>query len=256
MKKTFLIIIIIVSSLIILDVYKFDFFIKDFYLTKVVTLKESLSWSGVKFLEIIKSPLGFYKLKEKNSLLEKENLSLVSEVINLKSRIKELESVGGVRKNEFNKNYKLIEAKIIGHDSLLSPSYLMLNSGSEAGIEEGLSVVDSNNFLVGKIIKTYRNSSIVDLIYNFSSPLSVRLLNSGVSALVEHGNNNSFVVDLIEKSVKVEAGEVVLTTGNSHLDGLILGKIYKVVDGDIFNSAYGHFLTNFKDNYSVFIIKR
>ncbi|MBI3459010.1 rod shape-determining protein MreC [Candidatus Azambacteria bacterium] len=249
MRKTFLITIIIVFILVLFDVYKLDFFIKDFYSSKVVKLKESLFGLGVKFSNT-------FNFNNENKLLEKENSNLVSEIVNLKSKIKELELIEGVKKMEVSKNYKFIETKIISHDSLLSPSYLMLNKGSDSGLEDGLAVIDSNNFLIGRIIKTYKNSSMVDLVYNFSSPLSVRLLHSGISALVEHGNNSSFIVDLIEKNIKVEVGEIVLTTGNSQIDGLILGKIYKIVEGDIFNSAYGNFSTDFKNNYEVFVIKK
>jgi len=256
MKKTFLITIIIIVALFVLDVYKLNFSIKDFYSTRVVKTKESLSGLGMKFSDIFESSFNFYKFKEDNKILEKENSSLVSEIVGLKLKIKELESIEGIKKTGSAKNYELIEAKIVGHDSLLSPSYLMLNRGSEVGIAEGSSVIDRHNFLIGKVVKAYKDSSLVDLVYNFSSPISVRLLNSGISALVEHGSSNSFTVDLIEKSAKVEVGEIVLTTGNSQIDGLILGEIYKIVEGDIFNSAYGHFSTNFKNNYSVFVIKR
>ena len=73
---------------------------------------------------------------------------------------------------------------------------------------------------------------------------------------MEHGNSKSFVVDLIEKDTPIEIGEIVLTTGNNQLDGLILGEIHKIVEGDIFNSAQGHFFTDFKNSYEVFIIKK
>jgi len=256
MKKTFLITIIIIVALFVLDVYKLNFFIKDFYSTRVVQIKEFLSGLGMKFSDIFEGSFNFYKFKEDNRILEKNNSSLVSEIVSLKLKIKELESIEGIKKTGSAKNYELIEVKIVGHDSLLSPSYLMLNRGSEVGITEGSSVIDSHNFLIGKVVKAYKDSSILDLVYNFSSPISVRLLNSGISALVEYGNSNSFTVDLIEKSVKVEVGEIVLTTGNSQIDGLILGEIYKIVEGDIFNSAYGYFSTDFKNNYSVFVIKK
>lgn len=88
-----------------------------------------------------------------------------------------------------------------------------VDRGRDAGVAPGMPVVAGGG-LVGRVVDVSRTRSTVRLLTDPASSVGVRLTSSGdVGVATGRGRRASLRVDLVEPATKVEAGEVMVTSG-------------------------------------------
>jgi cell shape-determining protein MreC len=102
-------------------------------------------------------------------------------------------------------------------------SELTLAAGENAGLKEGMTVTVGGRLLLGRIIKTSAQYSIVRTIFDSGWEIPARIGEAGVDALLIGGQ--SPVLTLINKNKPIKSGETVYSAGRRFPYGLIIGKI-------------------------------
>lgn len=229
--------------------------------TSIVNRSSDPVKSGAYFLS-----LGRYRNQAIENL-KKENQELKKKV----SDVNEIMNENNALKSQFEASseisQELLPVKIIGFPGFLpgvtEPDYLMIDKGENEGVRKGDTVL-SNNFLVGKIIKTYPDFSKVELITNKSSSFTAKFGESEESNGIVKGQGRSkLVLENVLLTDELKRAEDVLTKGDIKENGegyppdILVGKIANVEknQSDLFQKASIKSPIDFKNLETVFILK-
>lgn len=127
-----------------------------------------------------------------------------------------------------------IVAGVVSMDTSNFDSSIEINRGSNDGIKSGMPVV-SGQGLVGRVVKTSNTSSIVMLITDATSNVSVRFADAGdIGVAMGQGEKKALSVDLIDLDSKAKQGELVVTSGADKSlfpAGIAVGRIESTTEG-------------------------
>ncbi len=154
------------------------------------------------------------------------NLNTSKIVINFDKHLKEeLDNIKKIKDIEFNDNLDIIVSRVKYRDVYEYSNTLTIFKGSKNNINVGDAVL-TNNGLVGVISKTYDYYSVVSLITNKKSNISVKI-NDAVGVLkLENGKQ---VVTSINNYKNISIGDEIYTSGLGNLpDNIYVGKVKKV----------------------------
>ncbi|RZJ64545.1 MAG: rod shape-determining protein MreC [Flavobacterium sp.] len=154
----------------------------------------------------------YFHLKSQNDALAKENADLRRMIFNEKDTAKApvVDTIHGVRKID------VIVAKVIHNSYTVHQNFLTINSGSAAGVQEDMGVVNSQG-IVGIVDKTSKNYATVVSILNTDSQINARIKKSDhFGTLVWNGKNTGFVqlID-IPRLASVRKGDTIVTGNQS-----------------------------------------
>ena len=201
----------------------------------------------------------FYDIQDENRKLRKTNILLLSELSQL--REEKLENIR-VRRllgfKEKTNNYEFIPADVVGK-TLVSPyNYIILNAGSNEGVEVNMPVI-SESGVVGKIMKVGKNYSVAMILYHKDFRASVKIQRTRVDGILGWEGGEFLSVFNVSKTMDVEVGDVVITSEYSTIfpPGFEIGVV-----AEIDNSVAGLFkvikvkpVVDFTKIEEVFIIK-
>lgn len=129
----------------------------------------------------------------------------------------------------------LVAAQVIGSSAAATTLTVLLNRGSEAGLEPNMVVLTPEG-VVGKTISVFPGSARVLLITDSKSGVGAMVADSRLLGVVK-GTGGSFCqLDYIPNEETVAVGAEVLTSGQDQLfpKGLPLGRITSVHPGEFF----------------------
>lgn len=154
------------------------------------------------------------------------NLNTSKIVINYDKHLKEeLDNIKKINDIEFNDNLDIIVSRVKYRDVYEYSNTLTIFKGSKNNINVGDAVL-TNNGLVGVISKTYDYYSVVSLITNKKSNISVKI-NDAVGVLKLE--NGKLVVTSINNYKNISIGDEIYTSGLGNLpDNIYVGKVKKV----------------------------
>jgi rod shape-determining protein MreC len=163
------------------------------------------AWNGV---------ANYDELKKRNQKLQAEVDRLKgagAKNADLQTTVDKLKKQLGVK---FVANYKVTVAQIAtGNFSSFDDDTAQINQGTNAGIAVGNPVIDSAG-LVGKIIRTSSDRSVMQLITDPDLEIGVRLQSNDIGVGQGEGAGKGFIVNQqIELTDKVTKGELVSTCG-------------------------------------------
>ena len=199
-------------------------FIKDVvYRSSLVVASPSKGFNLV--FETTKSHITLYRnFKD----LKKENENLKNKIS--KSEFLELEN---------NQLRKLIDDQIESPDALISArvmldkqspylNSLVLNSGSNKGIKNGLAVLDGNNF-IGRIVDVNFFSSRVLLATDLNSKIPVIIEPSGNQAILSGHGLSKPTLEYLPENYSVQEGDRIYTSGKEGIfsPGIPIGVVNK-----------------------------
>ena len=119
----------------------------------------------------------------------------------------------------------LVVSKVMLRDIYEFSNNLTINKGSNDGIKEGNAVITDKG-LIGVISKVNKESSVVELITNKSSNISVRI---GSSYGILNMQDNSLIVSDLSMYDDVFIGEEVYTSGIGNLPGdIYIGNVIDI----------------------------
>lgn len=195
----------------------------------------------------------YLKLQEERNQLIVKNVELQM----LDQENQELRSALNFTKEN---QYKFLIANVIGRDPLVS-NYFILNKGTKDGVENNLPVTSPEGILVGKIIKTEPNISVMLIPTDKNFETAGCILGKtkrNTSGLVHGERGLSIKMDFIPQDEIVEKDDIVVTSGLelNMPKGLVIGKISEVKkeEKDIFGEANISPLITYEDLNIVMVL--
>ncbi len=154
------------------------------------------------------------------------NLDTSKIVINYDKHLKEeIDNIKKIKDIDFNDNLDIIVSRVKYRDVYEYSNTLTIFKGSKNNVNIGDAVL-TNNGLVGVISKTYDYYSVVSLITNKKSNISVKI-NDAVGVLKLE--NGKLVVTSINNYKNISIGDEIYTSGLGNLpDNIYVGKVKKV----------------------------
>lgn len=178
----------------------------------------------------------FFRDLSSISFLREENKSLKLKVLELESNLSEQTEIN--RENEvlrnqlglqFENEYVLIKANIIGSDFRPANSQIIIiDKGQNNGVQVNDTVV-YGNYLVGKISDITDFSAIVALITEKEINVPAVSERNRTKGIVNGDINSGLIMTRILREENIEIGEKVLTSGmGSFPKGLIIGDVSEI----------------------------
>jgi rod shape-determining protein MreC len=185
--------------------------------------------------DAVKTFRDFEELRRRNDELQK----LVDKLIIENVRLKELEAENEalrrlLRFTKTNISYDYRAAEIVGRDPSNILGFLIINIGSEQGIEKGMPVVTERG-LVGRIQGVGPNWAKVLLITDPSSSVNALIQSSRATGMVEGRMGGGLTMKYVPQGERLGVGDIVLTSGlgGNLPKGIIIGQVTSVHQSDI-----------------------
>jgi rod shape-determining protein MreC len=166
--------------------------------------------------------------------LENENEQLRNEVARLKQIEAEANSLGGlVDYARVQPENKYLAANVIARDPSPFLNWLILNRGSDSGVNRDMPVVTGKG-LVGRVVEVSAVACKVQPITDPAVAVAARLQTSREPGVILGQVGGGLEMQFITQNVRVDPGEVVVTSGLGGLypPGIILGTVSAVQKQD------------------------
>lgn len=167
--------------------------------------------------------INFSKVKQENEELKIKNSELENQMIEYKTLKDENERLKEVLKmKESKNNYDYVGVNIIGYSGGTVSRGYIIDKGTNDGIEKDMIIINYQG-LVGKVIESQSNYSIVETILNENMAVSVMVDSTRETTGILRGykeNKNEELVKVYNLPIEseIKEGDVILTSG--------LGMIY------------------------------
>lgn len=179
------------------------------------------------FQDLVTAPRDIVTLRQENANLEAQVSQLQAQLIELQQRVNETEILAALvdfSRSNPESTYKA--ASVIGRDPSPFLHYIIINRGSNDGIQRGMPVV-TNQGLVGRIDAVIADAARVQLITDPASSVNVYLQNAETNAVLYGSVTGDVSLDLISQNVLVEPSDLILTSGlgGGYPADLIIGQV-------------------------------
>jgi rod shape-determining protein MreC len=111
---------------------------------------------------------------------------------------------------------QLTAAEVIGQNPHDIVNGLLLNAGSEGGIQKSAAVLTADG-LVGKIINSENNFSVCQILFDPNSRVSAKIQRNREFGVIAWDGGNQLKLLYIAKTIKVHMGDVIVTSGMSQI---------------------------------------
>ncbi len=191
--------------------------------------------------EFLAAPTDLIALRQQNAELQAQVSQLQTQVINLQQRVNETEILAAlVDFSRANPESSYKAASVIGRDPSPFLHYVIINRGSNDGIERGMPVV-TNEGLAGRIDAVIADAARVQLITDSGSAVNVHLKNANTEAMLLGSVTGDVSLDLISQDATVEPGDLILTSGlgGGFPPDLIVGQVVNIrkLPAELFQQA-------------------
>ncbi|HBF40896.1 MAG TPA: rod shape-determining protein MreC [Anaerolineaceae bacterium] len=174
------------------------------------------SWIATRFQAVVDfftAPRDVASLTAKNTQLENEVSQLQSQIIQLKQQLSESEVLYSLldfaRERPEN---KYVAASVIGRDPSPFLHYVIIDHGSDDGIQYGMPVVTQQG-LVGRVDAVTAGAARVQLITDPGSAVNIRLEKAGVEGQAVGSVTGDISLAMVGLSAELSADDLVLTSG-------------------------------------------
>lgn len=211
----------------------------DFLLGRVI--KEIVAPLQKGITVLIKSTDDFFanfndirSLKQQNEELTKKIVSLEDKVYSLKEHEMENQRLLALLHYQEQKaeNYELEMAKVIGRNPANWYEMIIVDKGSNQGIQQGMIVVNHEG-LIGRVIGVTANTAEVLLILDRQGAVGARIFENRLTPGVIEGTENSQLLQMIHlpHDVPIELDQTVVTSGLGGIypKGIRIGKVVEVI---------------------------
>jgi cell shape-determining protein MreC len=175
------------------------------------------------------APINFFK--NKNNLL-KENDGLKMKLSEAEEKIAMLE----IQENENKELGEIVGGKdspdkifgrILSKPPITSYDTIVVDLGTESGIENGDKVVSAEGFSIGEVKRVFKDTSLVSLYSSGGNSINVLIGGDKIPGIASGKGGGSFVITL-PKNSEVREGDIVRMAET----GGILGSVGKIFSGE------------------------
>ncbi len=164
-------------------------------------------------------------------------------------------ALGFTEKSEFD----LITAEAKFLDPTGFTRTLTINKGTRDGVEVNKAVIVAPGLLVGRISKTYTDSSEVTLITDPSVTINGEVADSGARGIVKGEHGLGLMFDLVTQNELIKSGDLIVTSGlgNDFPPGLLVGEIVGIrsSSSELFQKAFVSPSAELRNLRFLFVIK-
>lgn len=178
--------------------------------------------------------LAYLRMPAENAELVRRNVLLQHETDSLRNLLAEAlkdSSVTEKKQAEVLRDMKLIPAHIVDNSVRNRDNLLVINAGSNAGVEPEMGVV-SGTGVVGIVSAVTPHYSLVISILNSHSSISCRLRRTDYFGYLKWkgGNTLRAYMEDVPRHAHIKVGDIVETSGFSNVfpAGIFLGKVAKI----------------------------
>jgi len=199
-------------------------------------------------LSVSSSISDYFSLRQKNRMLSEDNARLHSRLPI--AFYKADTNTFYYHDTIYRMEYRYITAKVLSNTTQKRNNFLMLNKGSELGIENHMGVIIGNR-IVGQVVSVTEHFSWVMSVLNKDSRISGKFKKNNQLVNIEWNGGSYRVGDVkeIPKHVEIKVGDTIITSGNSDIfpEGLLIGTIkeFTIASDENFNKATLLFSTDF-----------
>ena len=205
-------------------------------LRDVLAPADRLVNDGMRELEKIYATMARY------DALREENAALKARIAEMEEEVRQ--SVSSNEENarlrdllELSKehtDFSYAEVSLISWTTSSWASSFTVNKGTDAGVEKGDCVITQEGFLVGRVIKTAKNSAVVQTILDSASGVGAVAERTGVTGVAEGSyelmNEGRLRLTFLSDAAGIVSGDTVTTSGKGGVypSGLIVGTVESV----------------------------
>jgi len=196
-------------------------------------------------------------LQNENKSLINLNVQLSSELALTRRALQENDGLRAMLDLQQNFEYNLIPVDVVNKSSIQMRNFATVNKGEKDGVRVGMAV-SSEAGLVGSIIGTTNNFSMVELLNNRNVRISAILLESQAEGIIKWEGDEYLYFNNVPNSIEVKVGEIATTSlhSNKYPHNLTIGKVEKVIDepGSHFSRIYIKPATSFFQFSQLFVV--
>jgi rod shape-determining protein MreC len=168
-------------------------------------------------------------LKADNEELSRKNAELVSENVRMKILEEENEALRRQLELSLKSDFTLEHAEVVSRETSGLSDWVMINKGSDDGIEKGMTVVVLGKVMVGKVAEVLSGSAKVRLLTNTTSAVNAVTVNTNAKGIVKGEYGIGMILDMVLETNNLETGDKVVTSSMSDSpEGLLIGTISQV----------------------------
>ena len=218
-------------------------------------------WLSEKFMAVydfFTLPRNVTELIQRNSELENEVANLQSQIIQLQEQLSEADILYALL--DFARSRpadEYLAAAVIGKDPSPFLQYIIIDHGSDDGVQYGMPVVTQQG-LVGRITAVTASAARVQLIDDSSSSVNVTLQSQDEDALANGTITGDITLEMVDQSVTLSPGDILLTSGlgGNYPSDILVGQILNVqkTENDLFQTAYIQPVVDFSSLRAVLVI--
>lgn len=219
------------------------------------------SWLSVRYLsaaDFLTAPRDVTQLREQNAILESQVTQLQTQLIQMEEQLGEADICFALLDfGRTNPQYDYVTATVIGREISPFLQYIIIDKGSDDGIQYGMPVVTQQG-LVGTVDAVIAQASRIKLITDSTSVVNVFLQTADVEAQSNGSLTGDLSLDMIPLDATVAAGDVVLTSGlgGNYPPNIFIGQVLSVQkrDNALFQTASVQPIVDFESINAVLVI--
>lgn len=218
-------------------------------------------WLSERFMAVydfFTLPRDITDLLARNAQLESEVSSLQTQVIQLQEQLQEADVLYSLL--DFARarpQDKYIAAAVIGRDPSPFLHYVIIDHGTDDGIQHGMPVVTEQG-LVGRIDAVTASAARVQLITDPGSVVNVRLQNQNSEGQISGSVTGEVTLGMVAQNVNLSAGEILLTSGlgGNFPSDVLVGQVLEITrtENQLFQSASVQPVVDFNSIRAVLVI--
>ncbi len=206
-----------------------------------ITAQRWLSERFMALYDFFTLPRDVTELLQRNAQLENEVSHLQSQVIQLQEQLREVEilySLLDFARSRPQDQY--IAAAIIGKDPSPFLHYVIIDHGSDDGVQHGMPVVTQQG-LVGRVDAVTASASRIRLITDPESIVNVRLQNQNEDAQIEGSITGDITLGMVSQNISLNPGDILLTSGlgGNYPTDILVGQLVNIekTENELFQTA-------------------
>ncbi|HEX2698510.1 MAG TPA: rod shape-determining protein MreC [Anaerolineales bacterium] len=235
------VIFLVVGGILVLSFGGFFGSVSSRFTGGFVSIQEWFSTRYQAIQQFLAAPRDIVTLRTRNAELEAQVSQLQSQVIDLQGRVTETEILSAlVDFSRANPESSYKAASVIGRDPSPFLQYVIINRGSNDGIQRGMPVV-TNEGLVGRVDAVIADAARVQLVTDPASSVNIHLKDANTDAMLIGSVTGDISLDLISQDATIQPGDVILTSGlgGGFPADLIVGQVVNIrkLPAELFQQA-------------------
>lgn len=229
----------------------------EFLMDTTSTIQRTIAYSYRATRDLWFGYIYLVGLREENLALKTEAAELRNQVNALREAVGENRRLKGLLSFQEGLGYRSVTARVIGISPISLFKTITISRGSVDGLKKGMAVA-TNDGVVGRVLSSSANTSIVLLISDRNSDVDSLIQRSRDRGIAEGGDADFIKLKYLSKNADVAVGDLLVTSGigGEFQKGLIIGTVSKLDSraGDMFKQVEVTPAVNFSKLEEVLVV--